>query len=406
MSELIAALDIGTSKVVALVAELDAEQKINVIGFGEQPSLGLRKGMVVDIDATTNTVAAAVREAAAMANCKISNVYVGIAGAHIRSLNSSGMVAMKDSEVTEADMERVIETAKAIAIPNDQQILHILPQEFIIDGQDGVREPLGMSGVRLEVKVHIVTGAVSAVENIAKCVRRCGIEITDIVLQPLASAAAVLNDDEKDLGVCLMDIGGGTTDIAVFAGGAIRHTAVIPIAGDQVTNDIAMTLRTPTKEAEELKIRHGCALRQLADANDVVEVPGVGERAPRKLSRPMLAEVVEPRVEELYTLVQSELRRSGFEELLSSGVVITGGTSMLQGMAELGEEVFHLPCRIGVPAYMGGLADVVRSPRYSTAIGLLMHGRDQRMRAEAARAQVRGIGGVAERMRLWFKANF
>ena len=270
----------------------------------------------------------------------------------------------------------------------------------------GERADRSESGVRLEVKVHIVTGAVSAVENIAKCVRRCGLQLNVIVLQPLASAAAVLNDDEKELGVCLMDIGGGTTDIAVFAGGAIRHTAVIPIAGDQVTNDIAMTLRTPTKEAEELKIRHGCALRQLADANDIVEVPGVGERAPRKLSRPMLAEVIEPRIEELYTLVQSELRRSGFEELLSSGVVITGGTSMLQGMAELGEEVFHLPCRIGIPSYVGGLADVVRSPRYSTAVGLLQYGRDQWMRAEAARAQVKGIGGVAERMRQWFKANF
>jgi len=348
----------------------------------------------------------ALKEAELMADCRIGAVTTGIAGSHIRSLNSSGMVAIKEGEVSQADIDRVIETAKAIAIPNDQQILHILPQEFIIDGQDGVREPLGMSGVRLEVKVHIVTGAVSAVENIAKCVRRCGIELTDIVLQPLASAAAVLNDDEKELGVCLMDIGGGTTDIAVFAGGAIRHTAVIPIAGDQVTNDIAMTLRTPTKEAEELKIRHGCALRQLADANDVVEVPGVGERAPRKLSRPMLAEVIEPRIEELYTLVQSELRRSGFEELLSSGVVITGGTSMLQGMAELGEEVFHLPCRVGAPSYMGGLADVVRSPRYSTAVGLLMHGRDQRMRVEAARAQVKGITGVAERMKQWFKANF
>ena len=403
---LVVGLDIGTSKIVAIVAEVGPEGELNVIGLGTQPSRGLKRGVVVNIEATMASIQRVLEEAELMADCRIGAVTTGIAGSHIRSLNSSGMVAIKEGEVAQADIDRVIETAKAIAIPNDQQILHILPQEFIIDGQDGVREPLGMSGVRLEVKVHIVTGAVSAVENIAKCVRRCGIELTDIVLQPLASAAAVLNDDEQELGVCLMDIGGGTTDIAVFAGGAIRHTAVIPIAGDQVTNDIAMTLRTPTKEAEELKIRHGCALRQLADANDVVEVPGVGDRAPRKLSRPMLAEVIEPRIEELYTLVQSELRRSGFEELLSSGIVITGGTSMLQGMAELGEEVFHLPCRIGVPAYMGGLADVVRSPRYSTAIGLLMHGRDQRMRAEAARAQVRGIGGVAERMRLWFKANF
>ena len=403
---LVVGLDIGTSKIVAIVAEVGPEGELNVIGLGTQPSRGLKRGVVVNIEATMASIQRVLEEAELMADCRIGAVTTGIAGSHIRSLNSSGMVAIKEGEVAQADIDRVIETAKAIAIPNDQQILHILPQEFIIDGQDGVREPLGMSGVRLEVKVHIVTGAVSAVENIAKCVRRCGIELTDIVLQPLASAAAVLNDDEQELGVCLMDIGGGTTDIAVFAGGAIRHTAVIPIAGDQVTNDIAMTLRTPTKEAEELKIRHGCALRQLADANDVVEVPGVGDRAPRKLSRPMLAEVIEPRIEELYTLVQSELRRSGFEELLSSGIVITGGTSMLQGMAELGEEVFHMPCRIGVPAYMGGLADVVRSPRYSTAVGLLMHGRDQRMRADAARAQVKGLTGVAERMRQWFKANF
>jgi len=403
---LVVGLDVGTSKIVAIVAEIGPEGELNVIGLGTQPSRGLKRGVVVNIEATMASIQRVLEEAELMADCRIGAVTTGIAGSHIRSLNSSGMVAIKEGEVQQPDIDRVIETAKAIAIPNDQQILHILPQEFIIDGQDDVREPLGMSGVRLEVKVHIVTGAVSAVENIAKCVRRCGLQLNDIVLQPLASAAAVLNDDEKELGVCLMDIGGGTTDLAVFAGGAIRHTAVIPIAGDQVTNDIAMTLRTPTKEAEELKIRHGCALRQLADANDIVEVPGVGERSPRKLSRPMLAEVIEPRIEELYTLVQSELRRSGFEELLSSGVVITGGTSMLQGMAELGEEVFHLPCRIGIPSYVGGLADVVRSPRYSTAVGLLQYGRDQWMRAEAARAQVKGIGGVAERMRQWFKANF
>ncbi|MBE7521306.1 MAG: cell division protein FtsA [Burkholderiales bacterium] len=403
---LVVGLDVGTSKIVAIVAEIDPEGAINVIGLGTQPSRGLKRGVVVNIDATMGSIQRVLEEAELMADCRISAVTTGIAGSHIRSLNSSGMVAIKEGEVAQADIDRVIETAKAIAIPNDQQILHILPQEFIIDGQDGVREPLGMSGVRLEVKVHIVTGAVSAVENIAKCVRRCGIELSDIVLQPLASAAAVLNDDEKDLGVCLMDIGGGTTDLAVFTGGAIRHTAVIPIAGDQVTNDIAMTLRTPTKEAEELKVRHGCALRQLADPNDVVEVPGVGERAPRKLSRPMLSEVIEPRIEELYTLVQAELRRSGFEELLSSGIVITGGTSLLQGMAELAEEVFHLPCRVGTPQYLGSLADVVRSPRYSTAVGLLLHGRDQWQRAHAARAQVKGIGGVAERMKLWFKANF
>jgi cell division protein FtsA len=347
-----------------------------------------------------------LEEAELMADCAITEVYTGIAGSHIRSLNSSGMVAIKEKEVTQADIDRVVETAKAIAIPNDQQVLHIVPQEFIVDGQEDVREPLGMSGVRLEVKVHIVTGAVSAVENITKCVRRCGLVVKDVMLQPLASALAVLNDDEKDLGVCVMDIGGGTTDLAVFTGGAIRHTAVIPIAGDQVTNDIAMTLRTPTKEAEELKLRHGCALRQLADPSDVIEVPGVGERGPRKLSRQMLAEVIEPRIEELYALAQAELRRSGLEELLSSGIVLTGGSALLQGMVELGEEVFHLPVRIGVPAYAGGLADVVRSPRYATAVGLLLDGQDQFLRAELAREQGKGLGNVAGRMRQWFKANF
>jgi cell division protein FtsA len=403
---LIVGLDIGTSKIVAIVAEVTPEGTFDIIGLGSQPSRGLKKGVVVNIEATMASIQRVLEEAEVMADRPITDVYTGVAGSHIRSLNSSGMVAIKEKEVTQADIDRVIETAKAIAIPNDQQILHILPQEFIIDGQEDVREPLGMSGLRLEVKVHIVTGAVSAVDNITKCVRRCGLEVRDVILQPLASAIAVLHDDEKELGVCLIDIGGGTTDIAVFAGGAIRHTAVIPIAGDQVTNDIAMTLRTPTKEAEELKLRYGCALRQLANAKDVVEVPGVGERAPRKLSRQTLAEVIEPRIEELYKLVQGELRRSGFEELLSSGIVLTGGSALLQGMTELGEEVFHLPVRVGVPAYTGGLADVVRSPRYATAVGLLTEGRDQYLRALVSREQTAGLGGVAERMKQWFKANF
>src|SRR5215212_1683094 len=354
--KLVVGLDIGTSKIAAIVAEITPEGGFEIIGMGSCPAKGLKKGVVVNIETTVQAIQRALEEAELMADCKIRDVYTGIAGSHIKSFNSQGMVAIKDKEVGQMDIDRVIETAKAVQIPNDQQILHILNQEFIIDGQEDVREPLGMSGVRLEVKVHIVTGAVSAIENITKCVRRCGLEVKDVILQPLASAIAVLNDDEKELGVCLMDIGGGTTDIAVFAEGAIRHTAVIPIAGDQVTNDIAMTLRTPTKEAEELKIRHGCALRQLADPNDIIEVPGVGERGPRKLSRPMLAEVIEPRIEELYTLVQAELRRSGFEEMLSSGIVLTGGSALLQGMTELGEEVFHLPVRVGVPAYVGGLA--------------------------------------------------
>ena len=403
---LIVGLDIGTSKIVAIVAEISPEKRLNIIGLGAQPSRGLKKGVVVNIEATMASIQRVLEEAELMADCTITEVYTGIGGGHIRSLNSSGMVAIKEKEVTQADIDRVVETAKAIAIPNDQEILHILPQEFIIDGQEDVREPLGMSGVRLEVKVHIVTGAVSAVENITKCVRRCGLEVKDIMLQPLAAAQAVLNDDEKELGVCLMDVGGGTTDLAVFTGGAIRHTAVIPIAGDQVTNDIAMTLRTPTKDAEELKLRHGCALRQLANPNDVIEVPGVGDRGPRKLSHQTLAEVIEPRIEELYTLAQAELRRSGFEELLSSGIVLSGGSALLAGMIELGEEVFHLPVRIGVPAYIGGLADVVRNPRYATAVGLLLDGREQFLRAEATRAQGGGLTNVAGRMKQWFKANF
>ena len=316
---LIVGLDIGTSKIVAIVAEVKPGGELEIIGMGQHPSRGLKKGVVVNIDSTVQSIQRALEEAELMADCKIKDVYAGIAGSHIKSFNSHGMVAIKDKEVTQADVDQVIETAKAVNIPNDQQILHILNQEFIIDGQEDVREPLGMSGVRLEVRVHIVTGAVSAAQNIVKCVRRCGLEVADLILQPLASSWAVLSEDEKDLGVCLVDIGGGTTDIAVFSQGAIRHTAVIPIAGDQITNDIAMALRTPTKDAEDIKVRYGCALAKLADAREMVEVPGVGDRGPREMSRQTLAEVIEPRVEELYSLVQVELRRTAYEELLSSG---------------------------------------------------------------------------------------
>src|SRR6195952_969691 len=333
---LIVGLDIGTSKVVAVVAEILSNGRHEVIGLGQHESKGLKKGVVVNIEATVESIQRALEEAELMADCKIRNVYAGIAGSHIRSFNSSGMVAIKDKEVTATDVARVIETAKAVNIPTDQQLLHTVPQEFIVDSQEDVREPIGMSGVRLEVKVHIVTGAVSAAQNIIKCVRRCGLEVSDLILQPLASAMAVVSDDEKDLGVALVDIGGGTTDLAIFTHGAIRHTAVIPIAGDQITNDIAMALRTPTKDAEDLKQRYGCALSQLADPQQMIEVPGIGDRGSRELSRKTLAEVIEPRVEELYSLVQAELRRSGYEELLSSGVVITGGSSMMQGMVELG----------------------------------------------------------------------
>jgi cell division protein FtsA len=316
------------------------------------------------------------------------------------------MVAIKDKEISQIDVERVIDTARAVNIPMDQQILHTLPQEFVVDGQEDVKDPLGMSAVRLEVRVHMVTGAVSAAQNIVKCVRRCGIEVRDLVLQPLASALAVLTEDEKELGVCLVDIGGGTTDIAVFTNGAIRHTAVIPVAGDQVTNDIAVALRTPPKDAEDLKIRHGCALRQLADARDMIEVPGVGDRPAKTLSRQTLAEFIEPRMEELYSLVQAELRRSGFEELLSSGIVITGGSAAMQGMVELGEEVFHMPVRLGYPRYEGGLSEVMRNPRYATGMGLLLAGQHNRGRDNPVKLGAGGFRDLLERMKSWFKGNF
>jgi cell division protein FtsA len=402
---LVVGLDIGTSKVVAVVADLAEDGSIEIVGMGSHESRGLKKGVVVNIEATVAAIQRALEEAELMADCKIARVFTGIAGSHIRSFNSTGMVAVKDKEVTALDVDRAIETARAMPIPTDQQVLHILTQEFIVDGQDGVREPLGMSGVRLEVKVHIVTGAVSAAQNIVKCVRRCGLEVNDLVLQPLASSLAVLTEDEKELGVCLVDIGGGTTDIAVFREGAIRHTAVVPIAGDQVTNDIAMALRTPTADAEELKLRYGCALRQLADPDESIEVPGVGDRPTRQLSRQVLAEVIEPRVEELYSLVQKVLRDSGYEELLSSGIVLTGGSSVMQGMVELGEEIFHMPVRLGVPRYSGGLSDVVRSPRYATAVGLLLEGKAQVERGMLAR-QGSSFKQVMSRMKDWVQRNF
>ncbi len=404
--KLIVGLDIGTSKIAVIVAEVKPDGGFEIIGMGSHPSRGLKKGVVVNIETTVNAIQRALEEAELMADCKITEVYTGIAGSHIRSFNSTGMVAIKDKEVAQMDIDRVIETAKAVQIPSDQQILHILNQEFIIDGQEDVREPLGMAGVRLEVKVHIVTGAVSAAQNIVKCIRRCGLEVRDLILQPLASATAVISEDERDLGVALTDIGGGTTDMAVFTHGAIRHTAVIPIAGDQITNDIAMALRTPTKDAEDIKQRHGCALSQLADPQEMVEVPGLGERGARQLSRKTLAEVIEPRVEELYSLVQAELRRSGYEELLSSGIVITGGSGAMQGMVELGEEIFHMPVRVGQPHYAGGLSEVVRNPRYSTGVGLLLAGLEQYRSAEIARLQVGSFQQVLGRMKSWFKGNF
>jgi cell division protein FtsA len=403
--DLVVGLDIGTSKIVTIVGEIQPEGTLEVIGVGMHESEGMKKGMVVNIDATVGAIQRSLEQAELMADCKITEVFTGIAGSHIKSANGKGMVKIKDKEVAQPDIDRVVETASSLSLPSDQQILHILEQEFCIDGQEGIKKPLGMSGMKLEVEVHIVIGAVAAVQNILKCVHRCGMEMNEMILQPLASSKAVLEEDEKELGVCLIDIGGGTTDVAIFTNGAIRHTAVIPIAGDQITNDIAMALRTPTRDAEDIKIKYGCALRQLAsDAS--IEVPGVGDRGPRMLSRQTLAEVIEPRVEELYSLVQTELRRSGYEELLSSGIVITGGSSAMQGMVELGEEIFHMPVRLGTPRYVGGMADVVKTPRFSTAVGLLQFGMEQHQRQEVARMQSSSFKDVVSRMKAWFQGNF
>jgi len=404
--QLIVGLDIGTSKVVAIVGEIMPEDKLEVIGIGSHPSKGLKKGVVVNIESTVHSIQRAVEEAELMAGCQIHSVFAGIAGSHIRSLNSHGIVAIRDKEVTPNDVERVIDAARAVAIPADQKILHILPQEFLIDNQDGIREPVGMSGVRLEAKVHMVTGAVSAAQNIIKCVRRCGLEVDDIILEQLASSYSVLTDDEKDLGICLVDIGGGTTDIAVFTEGSIRHTAVIPIAGDQVTNDIAVALRTPTQNAEDIKIKYACALTQLASAEESIEVPSVGDRPPRKLARHTLAEVVEPRYEELLGLIQAELRRSGFEDRVAAGIVLTGGSAKIEGLVELAEEVFHMPVRLGVPQYVTGLVDVVRNPIYSTGVGLLLFGHQNRDQRSLEGGLGKGLRGVWDRMKGWFQGNY
>jgi cell division protein FtsA len=374
---MIVGLDIGTSKVVAIVGEINADGGLNIIGIGRHRSRGLRKGTVVNIESTVQSIQRAVEEAELMAGCRIHSVFAGIAGSHIRSLNSHGIVAIRDREVYAADIDRVIDAAQAVAIPADQKILHILPQEYIIDSQEGVKEPLGMSGVRLEAKVHLVTCATNAYQNIEKCIKRCGLDVDEIILEQLASSYSVLTDDEKELGVCMVDIGGGTTDIAIFTDGAIRHTGVIPIAGDQVTNDIAVALRTPTDNAEDLKIKYACALSQLASPDEMIKVPGVGERAARELSRQALADVVEPRYDELFHLIQAELRHSGYADMLAAGMVLTGGTSKMEGVVELAEEIFHMPVRIGMPHDVSGLSDIVRNPTYSTGVGLLLYGMKQ-----------------------------
>ncbi|WP_271271385.1 cell division protein FtsA [Aliamphritea hakodatensis] len=408
-SNMIVALDIGTSKVVCLVGEVGPDGTIDIVGIGSHASRGLKRGVVVNIESTVQSIQRAVEEAELMAGCKIHSVTVGIAGSHINSMNSHGIVAVRDREVMEHDLERVIDAARAVAIPADQKILHILPQEYVIDNQEGIREPLGMSGVRLEAKVHLVTGAVNAVQNIEKCVQRCGLAVDDSVLEQLASSYSVLTDDEKELGVCMVDMGGGTTDIAIFTGGAIRHTAVIPIAGDQVTNDIAMALRTPTLNAEEIKQKYACALAQLAGAEETIKVPSVGDRPARDLSRQALAEVVEPRYDELFTLVQAELRRSGFEDMIAAGIVLTGGTAKMEGAVELAEEIFHMPVRLALPKGVRGMEDILASPIYATGIGLLQYAKQDNVpRQEDLPAEIPAVPNTPalQRMKSWFQRNF
>ncbi len=404
---LLVGIDIGTSKVMVIVGEVSLDGSVHVVGVGSSPSKGLKRGVVINIESTVNSIQRAVEAAELMAGCQIHSAYTGIAGSHIRSLNSHGIVAIRDREVTQADVDRVIDAARAVAIPSDQKILHILPQEFIIDNQDCIREPIGMFGVRLESKVHIVSGAVSAAQNIVKCVERCGLQVTDVILEQLASSYSILSDDEKELGICLVDIGGGTTDIAIFTDGAIRHTAVIPIAGDQVTNDIAVALRTPTKSAEDIKLKHACALIDMTDPSETFEVPLVGDRQGRQFSRLRLAEVCGPRYEELFTLIRNEIRRSGFEGLIAAGIVLTGGASMMPGALDLAERIFRAPVRLGAPERITGLVDAVSSPKNATGIGLLIYGHQQQY--EGGMGYVmdsRKLKGLWNRMKSWFGGAF
>lgn len=400
---IIVGLDIGTSKVAAIVAEHTGDGEIEIIGIGMAPSKGLKKGVVINLETTVLSIQRAVEEAELMAGCQIKSVFVGISGSHIKSLSSHGIVAIKDKEVTQYDIDRVIDSARAVAIPADQKVLHILPKEFVIDQQEGIKEPIGMSGIRLEAKVHMVTCSASAAQNIIKCIRRCGLEVEDIVLEQLASCSSVLTEDEKELGVCLIDIGGGTTDIAVYSDGAIQHTAVIPIAGDQVTNDIAVALRTPTKSAEENKRKYACALTQLADAEKMIEVSSIGDRKPRKISVQNLTEIIEPRYEELLLLVQAELCRSGYEDLVAAGMVLTGGSSKAKGLVDLAEEIFHMPVRMGMPQHVTGLTDVVQNPVFSTGVGLLLYGSEYQGLMGGSN---KGKQGIWAKMKNWFQGNF
>lgn len=403
--EMIVGLDIGTSKVAAIVGEINVDGAMEVVGIGSHPATGMKKGVVVNIEATTQSIRRAIEEAELMAGCRIQSVYTGISGSHVKSLNSHGIVAVRSKEVTQSDVDRVIDAACAVAIPADQKVMHVLPQEFAVDDQDGIAEPVGMSGVRLEARVHMVTGSVSAAQNITKCVNRCGLEVDRLILEQLASSYAVLTEDEKDLGVCMIDIGGGTSDIAVFHKGAIRHTAVIPIAGDQVTNDIAVALRTPTQHADEIKIKFGHALPEMLEGDESIEVPSVGDRPARRLSRHTLAEVIRPRYEELFTLIARELRRSGFDELSAGGIVLTGGSSKMAGVCELAEEVFDTPVRLGTPQVIAGLTDVAHNPIHATGVGLLVFGQ-KNLPQYSGVPESSGFGSIWERMKSWWQGNF
>lgn len=406
---LIVGLDIGTTKICCVVADMQPDGRLDIIGIGSHPSRGLRKGVVIDIDSTVESIRMAVEEAEMMAGVEINMVFAGIAGGHIKSGNSNGVVATRDGEVTPSDVQRVLDAARAQSIPMDREILHVIPQEYILDGQDGIKEPLGMSGVRLEARVHIVTGAVASAQNIIKCVNRCGLDAGDIILEQLASSESVLTQDEKELGVCLLDIGGGTTDIAIFSEGHIKYTAVLAIGGDHLTNDIAVGLRTPTREAEQLKRKYGCALSSMVNPEETIEVPSIGDRKSRSLARHILAEIIEPRVEELYTLVNREIARSGYEEHIAAGIVLTGGSSITEGMVELAEEVFNKPVRRGFPQGVGGLTDVVASPIFATAVGLVQFA--NRNEREMGRRFQQSTGGlpiknVFQRMREWLGEIF
>ncbi|HVF34531.1 MAG TPA: cell division protein FtsA [Candidatus Saccharimonadia bacterium] len=403
---LLVGLDIGTSKIVAIVGEFTPGLPVEVIGIGSHPTKGLKRGVVVDIESTVQSIQRAVEEAELMAGCEIRSVYAGITGSHIRSLNSQGVVAIRDKEVTDGDVERVLDAARAVAIPADQRILHVLPQEYALDEQEGIRDPRGMSGVRLEARVHLVTGAMSAAQNISKCVTRCGLQVDDLILAPLASSHSVLTQDERDLGIALVDIGAGTTDIAVFTHGSIRHTASLGVGGDQVTNDIAFAFRTPTPFAEDIKVKYACALAQLARAEETIEVTSVGDRPPRRLARQMLAEVVQKRYEEIFEMAQAELRRSGFEELVAAGIVLTGGAARMEGVVELAEEMFHMPVRVGTPQSVTGLSEVVGNPIHATGVGLLLYGSMQIGNTARPSAPTGEVASVLDRFKRWFSGEF